>query len=279
MTQKGFVMSSLRRKKGIRLGVIALVVFLMFGIVIVAYGASTSKTLSTNFTLFNFSSSTANVSVGYYKEDGSPWTAASEYTNFTIDPDGGQMIVRQYFDSTLTAGRGSVVVSSDQPLGAVVQILAREQTPTSGAYSGFIETSDTYYVPLVMRHLNTASGFANSQIIIQNADTNTATVTVDFRGTSTYTKSGISISAGATYYYDLEEETNLGDAWYGSAVVSSSGGLELAVVSNLFSGSHTMQTFNAFPDTSLGTEWVVPLFTSRLSNGLSTPISVQNVSG
>jgi hypothetical protein len=40
-----------------------------------------------------------------------------------------------------------------------------------------------------------------------------------------------------------------------------------------------MQTFNAFPAESVGTDWLVPLFTSRLANGLSTPIAVQNLSG
>jgi hypothetical protein len=279
LSRKGNIMSSLRRIKIAKIVLLFGSLVLIFGLGFGAYAASTSKTLSTNFTLINFSGSTANVSVAYYKEDGSPWTASPANTNFTINADGGQKIIRQYFDSTLTAGRGSVVVSSDQPLGAVVQILARDQTPTSGAYSGFIETSDTYYVPLVTRHLSTASGPANSQIIIQNADTTTATVSVDFRGTTTYTKSGISVPVGATYYYDLEEESNLGEAWYGSAVVSSASAVQLAVVSNFFTGPDAMQTFNAFPSSNLGTEWVVPLFTSRLGNGLSSPIAVQNVSG
>ena len=67
--------------------------------------ASTTKTLSTNFTLVNFGTSTANVSVSYVKTDGSAWTADSGNTNFTIPANGGQKPVYQYFDGTLTAGQ------------------------------------------------------------------------------------------------------------------------------------------------------------------------------
>ena len=246
-----------------------------------ASAASTTKTLSTNFTLINFGSSTANVAVEYLEDTGSSWAADSANTSFTIGPDGGQKIIRQYTDSTMTSGRGSAVVSSTEPLGAVVQIRAIGQTPTSGAYSGFASTSDTYYIPLVARRLNTASGLGNSQIMVQNADTNAATVDIQLIGSPSYTKSGVSIPASSTYYYDLDDESegNVPSNWFGAAVVSASGGAQIAVVSNFFLGPHAMQTFNAFPAESLGTEWLVPLFTSRLANGLSTPVAVQNLSG
>jgi hypothetical protein len=228
--------------------------------------------------LINFGTGTADVSADYYKDDGSDWEADPGNTNFTIEPNGGQKIIRQYWDTTLSDGRGSVVISSDEPLGGVVQILARAQTPTSGAYSGFVEISDTYNVPLLMRRLGTASGLGNSQLMIQNASGTATTVTVQFLGVVNYTKTNINIPAGTTYYYDLDDETNLGEGWYGSAIVSSDDSTNLAVVANLFTGSDAMQTYNAFPDTVYGTTWVVPLFTSRLANGLSTPITVQNVS-
>jgi hypothetical protein len=78
--------------------------------------------------------------------------------------------------------------------------------------------------------------------------------------------------------YDLDTETNLPEGWFGSAAVrSTTQGGEVAVVSNFFTGDDAMQTFNAF--TSVGRQWYAPLFTSRLANSLSSPISVQNVSG
>lgn len=241
---------------------------------------STTKSLSTNFTLINLGSGPAHGVVQYFKPDGTEWRPAEP---FTITTPGGQAIFRQYFDPQLPNGQGSVIVSADQPLGAVVQILARNQTPTSGAYSGFSEGSTTFYVPLVIRKLMGASGLGNSQIVVQN----TSSVPISFNirlvrhdGTHTYTKTVTNLAVGASYYYDLADESpsNVPDGWYGSAVVeTTTPGGQLVVISNLFTGPHAMQTFKGF--SSSAREWLVPLFTSRLANGLSTPLSIQNVSG
>ena len=249
-----------------------------------ANAAATLKTLSTNYTLVNLSSTQANVSVSYYLENGSNWVADSGNTNFQIGPNGGQMIVRQYFDTTLTSGRGSAVVASDQPLGAVVQIQARNQIATTGAYRASSSTNTTYNVPLVAKNRSTSSGLANSQIMVQNAGT--STITVDFNMTksagspgSNFTKTGVSIAPGATYYYDLTEETSASapDGWIGSAVVTGSG--QISVISNFFLGAHQLQTFSGFAPTDLTNEWYIPLFASNLPNRLNTPVTIQNLSG
>ena len=242
-----------------------------------ASAAATSKTLSTNYTLVNLGTDTATVTVNYYKEDGTAWAAAGSSTNFTVAGNGGQAIIAQYFDATMTSGRGSAVVASNQPMGAVVQILARNQTPTSGAYIGSSSTASTFYVPLVQKSTST-----NSQIMIQNAGTSATTVDIQLIKAaaspgSNFTKSAVSIQAGATYYFDVTDEGTIASGWYGSAVISSAG--QLSVISNKFAGADSLQTFNGFMSTQLGSSWFIPLFTSRLSNGLSTPISVQNLSG
>jgi len=242
--------------------------------------ASTTKILSTNFTLINLGSGPANGVVQYFKPNGDSWRPTE---TFSITQPGGQAIFRQYFDTQLPDGQGSVVVSADQPLGAVVQILARNQTPTSGAYSGFPEGSTSFYVPLVLRNLVGASGLANSQIIVQNTSSSVISFNIKMvrnDGTATYTKTVATLAPGASFYYDLADESasNVPDGWYGSAVVeTTTPGGQLAVVSNLFTGPHAMQTFKGFSTSAR--EWLVPLFTSRLANGLSTPLSVQNVSG
>lgn len=248
--------------------------------------ASTAKTLSTNFTLVNLGTSTATVAVQYLKDDGSPWSADAANTSLSIPGNGGQAVIRQYTDATMTSGKGAATVSSDQPLVGVAQILARSpQVPTSGAYSAFTQTSDTYYVPLVMRKLSTASGEGNSQVMVQNVGASSISASVQLigdpaSGKPNYTKT-LSVSAGTTTYYDLNDESsaNVPDGWYGSAVVSSTGN-QLAVVSNLFFGANTLMTYNGFPSGSTGTGWLIPLFVSRLAaNGLSTVVAYQNVSG
>ncbi|MEM2446444.1 MAG: hypothetical protein QW734_07285 [Candidatus Bathyarchaeia archaeon] len=241
---------------------------------------STTKSLSTNFTLINLGTGPANGVVQYFKPDGTKWRNDEL---FSIANPGGQAIFRQYFDSQLPNGQGSVIVSADQPLGAVVQVLARNQIPTSGAYSGFPEGSTTFYVPLVIKNLMGASGLANSQIIVQNTSSGAIGFNirlVRYDGYATYTKTVATLAPGASFYYDLadEDDYNVPDSWYGSAVVeTTTPGGQLVVVSNLFTGPHALQTFKGF--SSSAQEWLVPLFVSRLANGLSTPLSIQNVSG
>lgn len=249
-----------------------------------ALAASTTKQLSTNFTLVNFDAAEANVLVSYLTDAGDPWDVKPGNDTFVVPGNYGSVQIRQYFDEVMSAGKGSAVVSADRELGAVVQIQARGQTPTQGAYSGYNTGSNQFFVPLVSRKGFSASGTANSQIIIQNTSDGAVTVDVDLinqDGTVQYTKTIADLAAGVSYYYDLADElaTNVPDAWFGSAVVTAGVDQTIAVVSNFFTGPNAMQTFNAFPIESVGTDWVIPLFFSRLANGLSTVVTVQNLSG
>lgn len=244
-----------------------------------ASASSTDKLLSSNFTLVNLAAGTNNGNIQYVKPDGSQWRASDPFTFAAL---GDQLVRAQYFDELLPAGSGSVVVSTEGPVGAVVQIQAREQAATNGAYIGVSEGAAEASVPLVMRRLATASGLGNSQIIVQNASGSTINAEVllinSLTGATDLTKAINNLAANASFEYDLDNEGALPEGWYGSAVVrSTTAGGEVAVVSNLFSGDHGMQTFNAFTTTK--TKWGVPLFASRLANSLSTPIAVQNKSG
>jgi hypothetical protein len=274
-------------KKTSVLFVFTVVLLISMLIFVPGYAQSTTKQLSTNFTLVNLSSTEATGTISYLKPDGATWGTE----NFTIAANGGQGIFRQYASSGqpgnpgLSSGRGSVVISSTQPLGAVVQIRAINDNPTtSGAYSGFASGDSSFYVPLVARKLSTASGLGNSQIIAQNVSNiqiNVEIQLINASGGTTYTKTGVTLEPGASYYYDLatENPTNVPDGWYGSAVVrtTTSNGL-VAVISNFFTGD-AMQTFNGFSSSSPAKKWFIPLFTSRLANSLSTPVAVQNLSG
>ncbi len=266
------------------LGVAALVVVLMFalGIGTTAFAASTTKQLSTNFTLVNLGTATANVAVQYLLDTGAPWTAPASSTTFTITGNGGQKAIRQYLDAMVPAtGRGSAIVSSDQPLGAVVQIQARNQVNTFAAYKGYNAGSSKFYMPLLSRRGTSASGLTNALIAIQNTGTSNVTVDVKFiganAGSNAFTKT-LTISGGVTYYYDLDDEANLNTPWNGSGVVEARSGGKVAVVVNSFAGANTLQAYNAFAQESVGASWLVPIFASRLGNGLNTVIRVQNVS-
>jgi hypothetical protein len=249
-----------------------------------ASAVSTQKSLSSNFTLVNLVDGPNNGQIQYYKDaehGGGQWRDPEDF-----DPPftalGDQLIKRQYDDPALSSGSGSVVVSTDGPVGAVVQIQARGQTATSGAYVGVSQGAAQANVPLVSHHGTSASGPTNSQIIIQNASSTPINVDVDLinltDGQKVHTQSFPNIPPNASKSYDLADEAALPEGWLGSAVVkSTTAGGEVAVVSNFFTGANAMLTFNAF--TTAGRKWVAPLIASRLANSLSTPITVQNVSG
>jgi len=173
-------------------------------------------------------------------------------------------------------------VSSDGPVGAVVQILSRAPgvSATSGAYVGVSQGATSANVPLVQRKRQTASGESNSQVIVQNASNGPIDVDIDLidgvSGATVFTHHITGLTSNASAEYDLESEAGLPEGWFGSAAVKAlTAGGEVAVVSNLFNGADTMQTFNAF--TTSKTKWGVPLFASRLLNSLNTPVAVQNV--
>lgn len=247
---------------------------------------STTKQLSTNFTLVNLAAASNSGSIQYYKSDGSKWRTDEAFGPLTTQ--GAQLIRRQYETSAgdptnsnlPTAGSGSVVVSANGQMGAVVQITARGQSPTSsGAYSGASAGAASANVPLVSKNGASASGTANSQIIIQNTGAAATTASVDLvnaSGSVVFTKSGISLPQGTSFSYDISNESGLANGFY-SAVVKAATGGQVAVVSNFFLGGNSMQTFSGF--TEGGQKWLAPLYTSRLANGLNTPVAVQNLSG
>lgn len=242
--------------------------------------AATNKTLATNYTLVNLGTAQATVQAQYLTPAGTEW-GSSIFKSFTI-PVGGNQIVRQYDDNGLTPGMGSVVLSSDQPLGAMVQEITRSGVPTMGAYSGVSTPSTTWYVPLAARRASSATGLVNSQIIVQNVSTTAVNFNIEYfsltTGASAFTKNYTNLAAGASLLIDLDLETGLTAPWWGSVVVSTASG-SLGVVSNMFFGADSLNAFNAFAAEEVGPSWRVPLLYVRLPNTLTTSVTIQNLSG
>jgi hypothetical protein len=243
--------------------------------------ASTTKSLATNYTLVNLSASSATVTASYYLQDGSQWKAPD---SFTIAGNGGQQIVRQYTDPALPAGSGSVVVTSNQALAGLVQVVINPssgQVPSSGAYTAISQGDTKFYVPQLAKNASSATGIANSWIVVQNVGSAAVNVNINFikygQSTVFYTKPITGIAVGASYYYDVNTETNLTDATWYSASVEVSGTGSIAVVSNLFFGADGLMAYNGFPSTSLTDMWQIPLLYSRLANSLASSVIIQNL--
>lgn len=244
------------------------------------------KLFSTNFTVVNASATNSQTTtISYVKPDGSVWPASPANTAVNLPP-GANTILRQYADPLMPAGLGSGATTNPFIALGVVQIQARNgQTPSQGAYSQ-VATGANLFVPLVVRALPSASGLSNSQIAIQNVMTTPVPVSIGFipgAGSpgSNYTRTGVVIPPRASLFYDLATEANLPDGFFGAAYISSAGTGSLAVVANLFAGPHQLQTFGGivtgFTNPDDKPTYAVPLFMSRLTNGNSTSLSIQNV--
>jgi hypothetical protein len=254
-----------------------------------AFAGSTLKTLSTNYTVVNLSTTTdASVTALYYKDStsgGSNWDADNANENFTVPMNYGQKVIRQYFDTTMSSGKGSVVLSSTEPLAAIVQIQARNQTASLSAYNGYTSGSNKFFVPSAFKNFTSGSGKVNTQIMVQNIMNEAISADIEFvpspGRTGANNKHFASIPAYATEYFDLADQTTafLPDEWIGSAVVTAQASKQVAVVFNTFTGTDGLATVNGFPVESVGTTWAIPQFDSKLTNGLNIGIVVQNVSG
>ena len=210
-------------------------------------------------------------------------TAGTSYGPFNpsapINPNG-------VWTFPLTSGQfnGSAIVSGSEDLSVMVKNVHPSAPYSSGAYNGVAadKTGSTFYAPLLAHQTTTASGEGNSRLNIQNVSAVASTVTIRFynsSGSLSYTRQ-VTLNPNAADSYGLD---NLPAQWFGSATISAGGGAKLAVIADVTMGNDILLSHNAFSSESVGAEWVVPQFASRLNNmsgaPLSTPLVVQNLSG
>jgi hypothetical protein len=234
--------------------------------------------------LQNEGSLARNVTVSYINPDGSIPSYASDTCYLT--PNQTCRILVSDSNRIPNGGIRSAIVNGGEDVSVAVANQRLSSPYSNGAYTGVQNglTSGTYYVPTVLRNRSGASGVANTEFAVQNVGLVPMTIQIQliaWPGTQllNFTKTSPTIAAGATYRYYLVNESpnNVPDQWYGSAIVTAGG--PIAVLSNMVAGSNIIQTINAFQSGNVGPVWMVTQFTSRLANGLSTVLSVQNVSG
>lgn len=159
-------------------------------------GAFSSYT--SGFQVQNLSSSTANITITYFNQDGS--TAISPVSD-TIDANGS----KTYYPIAPSAGfNGSVVISSDQQVASVVNVLASGSSNASASYDAAMQGGSPIYVPLLMK--NNGSSHTSTWFNVQNAGSIDATVNVAY---SDATAAGpVTIKAGAAHTFDQLSETH-----------------------------------------------------------------------
>lgn len=178
-----------------RIGLIfaLLLVFLYSPIGPAPAGAAGKFTYFTCFQVQNLSGDSAQVTISYYDQSGALDTEVSDNisgadskTYCPIHPSSG-------FD-------GSVIVSSDQSIAAVTNVLG-DGGVASASYIGAQEGSTTVSLPLLMKD---NAGY-DTWINVQNAGTSTASITIDY---SDGTNASDTIPVGASSTFDQSNETH-----------------------------------------------------------------------
>lgn len=226
-------------------------------IVPAAFGITSYQT---GFQVQNLSDTdTANITVEYYNQDGSVDATVSD----TVDPGSSNT----YFPIGASAGfDGSVVISSDQPVAAITNILG-DGLAFGASYESFSSGAGTVSLPLIMKG---NSGFT-TWFNVQNTGSSAVDVTIDYSGGScSETVTGLQPGAAATI--DQADTACLSAGYVGSAVLTASAGGTVAATA-LQVGPDTLFAYNGF--TGGSTAPVMPLINAN-NSGFITGVQVQN---
>ncbi len=216
-----------------------------------------SLTYTAGFQLQNLSANLASVVVTYYNQDG---TVAAT-VNDTINANSS----KTYFplSAVVNGFNGSVIVSSDQPLAAIANVLGNNGQ-RGASYAGFEAGATTVNLPLTMK----ASYGNNTWFNVQNAGSNSTTVYVSYKPGSC-TESA-SVAPGASRTFNQASNTCLPTGFVGAATVTSTESIVAAVIQV---SPNSLFAYNGFTTGSANP--VMPLVSSNVYNS-GTGIQIQN---
>jgi hypothetical protein len=211
-------------------------------------------------------SNAASIHIDYYNQDG---TTDGSGTDASI-PAGDSMT---FFGATVAASdgfNGSVVISSDRPVAAIVNLLGDDGDFGGASYDSFSGGSSAANIPLVLSDFFNISTFFN----VQNTGTSDVTVDVTYVGTGgTCGSPSATIAPGAAATFDQTADCTSG--FIGAATVDAPGGtVAVAVVQY---DADSLLAYNAF--TGSGSQMAVaPLVSHNFFNS-RTALQIQNTGG
>jgi hypothetical protein len=243
---------------------ILLVLALLATLFLVPGVSAQSITWTSGFQVQNLSSSTANIVVKYYNQDG---TKAIADVSASIGPMGS----KTYFPIDAADGfNGSVVVEGDQPIVAIANTLGNNPQYTAATES-FAAGATEIGLPLIMRN----NGGYFTWFNVQNAGSGDASVTVQYVPGSDGTSHSetATIKPGAAKTFNQRDVSQLGAKFVGSAVVTSNQPI-VATVMQVGESFKNMLGYNGFTG---GSDTVsLPLIMAN-NGGYYTGFQVQNV--
>jgi hypothetical protein len=234
-----------------------LVVIVMLVALATTFVASAqSVTYTSGFQIQNLSSAQANVVMTYYNAAGTP-TSVSD----TIPANGS----KTYYPLTAVPSgfTGSMVVSSDQQVAAIVNILGNSGQ-RADSYSSFTQGATTMRLPLVEKNnYNISTWFS-----VQNTGSVAANVTVAYKpGSCTETAS---IPPFAAKTFDQSTNACLPSGFVGAATVTGSQPVAVTVMQVT---PQSLLVYTGFGSTS--TNPFMPLVSSGYYKS-GTGIQIQN---
>jgi hypothetical protein len=243
---------------------ILLVIALLATLFLVPGVSAQSITWTSGFQVQNLSSSTANIVVKYYNQDGSKAIA-------DVSASIPGMGSKTYFPIDAADGfNGSVVVEGDQPIVAIANTLGNNPQYTAATES-FAAGATEIGLPLIMRN----NGGYFTWFNVQNAGSSAASVQVQYvpgDAGSAHTESA-TIQPGAAATFNQRDVSQLGAKFVGSAVVTSDQPI-VATVMQVGEAFKNMLGYNGFTGGSNTVS--LPLIMAN-NGGYYTGFQVQNV--
>jgi hypothetical protein len=216
---------------------------------------------TTGSQVVNLRSSTATIVITYYNQDGS----VANTVNDTIAGNSS----KTYFP-VATGFNGSAVISSDQPLGAVTNIL-NSTNNAGGAYVARSQGGTTVNLPLLMK-LNGAVPYT-TWFSVQNAGSADANVSVDYSDCAGTANASATIKAGASHVFNQGTEACHTAKVFAGTVTSDQPVVVVAVEEN-----STPKIFAYTGFDSGSTNPVMPLINAN-NSGITTGVQIQNAGG
>jgi hypothetical protein len=213
------------------------------------------STYTAGFQVQNLTGTAANVVISYYNQDGTKNVAD---VPDTIPANGS----KTYYPVAANTGfNGSVVVSSDQKVAAIVNILG-DNGASGASYDGSSVGGTTLLIPLVMK----ANAGYNTWFNVQNTGAADATVNVTY--SDGITASSV-VKPGAAATFNQASEAHAA-GFVGSATIASTQPVAAAVMEV---GTSILFAFSGVP--SGATSPVMPLINAN-NGGYITGAQIQN---
>jgi hypothetical protein len=268
---------------------VSVVLLLTMAAVIGIAVAQGGVTWGSSYQIQNLDSTVATVALAYYDQS----TGDVAATGTITVAGNGSKTVFPFTSGTFGDGisgpasfNGSLVLSSDKQIAAILNTASKSGVSYAAATGGFSAGGTTVNIPLVA--CNNA-GF-NTWFNVQNAGSNAANFTVQYipgsSGTAGLSDTVTGLKAGAAKTFDQQTGSSSGTKtcaqladgsgkFVGSAKVTSTNG-EPLVASVMFLGTgsiKTLQGYNSFPSGSTAVN--LPLVMSN-NGSYYTSIQVQN---